>query len=110
MKDCPVTARAVILGCCRTGAPKATGALVGGGAKNFGQLDERVKVTLDKAVIPDATLVAFSASPGREAAAVLSEHDENSPFTMFLAEQLRSGVGNLRDLVEAAVEKTELTT
>lgn len=39
LKDCPVTARAVILDCCRTGAPKATGALVAAGTKNFGQLD-----------------------------------------------------------------------
>lgn len=110
LKDCPVTARAVILDCCRTGAPKATGALVAGGTKNFGQLDERVKVALGKAVVPDATLVAFAASPGRKAASFLSEQDANSPFTMFLAEQLGTGAGNLRDLVEAAAEKTEFAT
>jgi formylglycine-generating enzyme required for sulfatase activity len=110
LKDCPVTARAVILDCCRTGAPKATGALVAGGTKNFGQLDERVKVALGKAVVPDATLVAFAASPGRKAASFLSEQDANSPFTKFLAEQLGSGAGNLRDLVEAAAEKTEVAT
>lgn len=110
LKDCPVTARAVILDCCRTGAPKATGALVAGGTKNFGQLDERVKVALGKAVVPEATLVAFAASPGRKAAAFLSEQDANSPFTRFLAEELGTGVGNLRDLVEAAAEQTELAT
>lgn len=60
--------------------------------------------------MPDATLVAFAASPGRKAASFLSDQDKNSPFTMFLAEQLGSGVGNLRDLVEAAAEQTELAT
>lgn len=110
LKDCPVTARAVILDCCRTGAPKATGALVAGGTKNFGQLDERVKVALGKAVVPEATLVAFAASPGRKAAAYLREQDSNSPFTAFLAKELGSGAGNFRDLVEAAAEKTELAT
>jgi len=110
LKECPVTARAVILDCCRTGAPKAVGALVAGGTKNFGQLDERVKVALGKAVVPDATLVAFAASPGRKAAAFLNTSDKNSPFTAFLAAQLGSGAGNLRDLVEAAAEQTERAT
>lgn len=110
LKDCPVTARAVILDCCRTGAPKATGALVAAGTKNFGGLDDRVKAALGKAVVPDATLVAFAASPGRKAASFLRDSDANSPFTLFLAEQLGSGAGNLRDLVEAAAEKTELAT
>jgi Caspase domain len=110
LKDCPVTARAVILDCCRTGAPKAAGPLVAGGVKNFGKLDERVKLALGKAVVPDATLVAFAASPGRKAAAYLHEQDKNSPFTKYLVEQLGSGFGNLRDLVEAAAEQTELAT
>ena len=110
LKDCPVTARAVILDCCRTGAPKAVGALTAGGTKNFGLLDERVKAALGKAVAPDATLVAFAASPGRKAAAFLNTSDTNSPFTAFLAGQLRSAPGNLRDLVEAAAEQTERAT
>jgi formylglycine-generating enzyme required for sulfatase activity len=110
LKDCPVIARAVILDCCRTGAPQATGALLEGQTKSFGSLDERVKAALGKAIVPDATLVAFAASPGRKAAAFLSDRDANSPFTSFLAEQLRDGSGNLRDLVEMAATRTEEAT
>ena len=109
LKNTPVTARAVFLDCCRSGAPKATAALASN-TKNFGDLDERVKAALGNAVVPDATLVAFAASPGRKAAAFLSESDENSPFTKFLTEQLATGTGNLRDLVEAAAEITEIRT
>lgn len=110
LKDCPVTARAVILDCCRTGAPKAAGALIAGGTKNFGQLDERVRAALGKAVVPDATLVAFAASPLRKAASFLSSEDKNSPFTAFIAAELRDGTGNLRDLIETAALKTEAAT
>jgi formylglycine-generating enzyme required for sulfatase activity len=109
LKKAPVTARAVILDCCRTGAPKATSALAST-TKNFGDIDERVKAALGKAVVPDATLVAFAASPGRKAAAFLKETDANSPFTAFLAQQFRTGAGNLRDLVETAAETTETAT
>ena len=109
LKNTTVTARAVILDCCRSGAPKATAALAGA-TKNFGDLDERVKAALGKAVVPDATLVAFAASPGRKAAAFLSESDENSPFTKFLTDELATGTGNLRDLVEAAAQTTETRT
>ncbi|HRQ87916.1 MAG TPA: caspase family protein [Bacteroidia bacterium] len=109
LAETPVTVRAVILDCCRTGAPKATGALVGS-TKDFGDLDDRVKQALGKAVVPDATLIAFAASPGRKAAAFLKESDINSPFTAFLAEQLRDGSGHLRDLVERAAEITEQRT
>lgn len=109
LKAAPVTARAVILDCCRSGAPKATAALAGG-TKSFGTLDERVKKALGNAVVPDATLIAFAASPGRKAAAFLSDSDENSPFTKFLTDQLATGTGNLRDLVEAAAETTETET
>ena len=109
LKNAPVTARAVFLDCCRSGAPRATAALASN-TKNFGDIDERVKAALGKAVVPDATLVAFAASPGRKAAAFLSESDENSPFTKFLTEQLATGTGNLRDLVEAAAETTETRT
>jgi formylglycine-generating enzyme required for sulfatase activity/uncharacterized caspase-like protein len=109
LKNAPVTARAVFLDCCRSGAPKATAALASS-TKNFGDIDERVKAALGKAVVPDATLVAFAASPGRKAAAFLTEADENSPFTKFLTDQLATGTGNLRDLVEAAAETTETRT
>jgi uncharacterized protein YgiM (DUF1202 family) len=109
LKNTPVTARAVFLDCCRSGAPKATAALASN-TKNFGDIDERVKAALGKAVVPDATLVAFAASPGRKAAAFLSESDENSPFTKFLTDQFATGAGNLRDLVEAAAEITEIRT
>ena len=109
LKAAPVTARAVILDCCRSGAPKATAALASN-TKSFGNLDERVKKALGNAVVPDATLIAFAASPGRKAAAFLSDSDENSPFTKFLTDQLATGTGNLRDLVEAAAETTETET
>jgi formylglycine-generating enzyme required for sulfatase activity/uncharacterized caspase-like protein len=109
LKNAPVTARAVFLDCCRSGAPRATAALASN-TKNFGDIDERVKAALGKAVVPDATLVAFAASPGRKAAAFLSESDENSPFTKFLTDELATGTGNLRDLVEAAAETTEVRT
>lgn len=106
---CPVTARAVILDCCRTGAPKATAALAGS-TKSFGDIDQSVKDALGVAVVPEATLVAFASGPLRKAAAFLKQNDANSPFTLFIAESLATGTGNLRDLVEAAAEKTELAT
>lgn len=109
LNDMRTTVRAVILDCCRTGAPKATGALMGS-TKNFNGFDERVKSALGKAVVPEATLIAFAASPGRRAAAFLKESDSNSPFTTFLSQQLATGMGNLRDLVEAAAETTEVRT
>lgn len=109
LKAAPVTARAVILDCCRDGARKATAALAGS-TKSFGNLDERVKKSLGSAVVPDATLIAFAASPGRKAAAFLTAADENSPFTKFLTDELATGTGNLRDLVEAAAETTETRT
>jgi|GEM_PF-69662 len=109
LKAAPVTARAVILDCCRSGAPRALAALAST-TKSFGDLDERVKTALGKAVVPDATLIAFAASPGRKAAAFLTEADENSPFTTFLTQQFATGAGNLRDLVEAAAEETETRT
>lgn len=109
LQKCPVTARAVILDCCRHGAPKATSALAGS-TKSFGDIDESVKTALGSAVLPEATLVAFATSPGRKAAAFLKQSDTNSPFTRFLSESLQTGVGNLRDLVEVAAERTEEAT
>jgi Sulfatase-modifying factor enzyme 1/Caspase domain len=109
LQKCPVTARAVILDCCRHGAPKATAALAGS-TKSFGDIDESVKSALGSAVVPEATLVAFATSPGRKAAAFLRQSDTNSPFTLFLSESLQTGTGNLRDLVEVAAERTEEAT
>ena len=109
LKDSPVTTRAVILDCCRSGAPRTLKALARR-TKSFGDLDERVKNALGKAVRPDATLVAFAASPGRKAAAFLREADENSPFTYMVAEQFKTGAGNLRDLIETAAKQTEQRT
>jgi len=106
---CPVTARAVVLDCCRDGAPKATAALKGS-TKSFGDIDEAVKAALGASVVPEATLVAFATSPGRKAAAFLRQSDVNSPFTLFLSESLATGAGNLRDLVETAAERTEEAT
>ncbi len=109
LKAMKTTVRAVLLDCCRSGAPKATGALAGK-TKSFSSLDDRVKQSLGKAVVPDATLVAFAASPGRKAAAFLSESDANSPFTTFVSQQLLTSTKNLRDLVEDAAEITEKRT
>jgi len=109
LEGCPVTARAVILDCCRSGAPKATGAL-SGSTKSFGDIDERVKKALGNAIIPEATLIAFAASPGRKAAAFLTETDENSPFTKFLTDQLANGHGDLRKIVGDAAFITEQRT
>lgn len=109
LEGCPVTARAVILDCCRTGAPKATAALAGS-TKSFGDIDERVKKALGNAIVPEATLIAFAASPGRKAAAFLTETDENSPFTKFLTDQLATGHGDLRKIVGDAAFITEQRT
>lgn len=110
LNDMKTTVRAVVLDCCRDGAPKAAGALVGASKSLGNGLDERVKAALGKAVVPEATLIAFAASPGRRAAAFLKESDSNSPFTSFLSLQLTTGTGNLRDLVESAAELTEIRT
>lgn len=110
LNEMKTTVRAVVLDCCRDGAPKAAGALVGASKSIGSGLDERVKAALGKAVVPDATLIAFAASPGRRAAAFLKESDSNSPFTSFLSLQLTTGIGNLRDLVESAAELTEIRT
>jgi LysM repeat protein len=109
LKDIPVTARAVILDCCRTGAPKATASLAGT-TKNFGDIDARVKTALGKAIVPDATLVAFAASPGRKAAAFLKDNDTNSPFTRFLCDELATGGGDLLALVGRAGKTTRTRT
>jgi len=109
LAKCPVTARAVILDCCRSGAPKATAALKGS-TKSFGDIDQSVKDALGAAVVPEATLVAFASGPLRKAAAFLQQSDSNSPFTLFISESLATGTGNLRDLIEAAAERTEEAT
>lgn len=110
LNEMKTTVRAVVLDCCRDGAPKAAGALAGASKSIGSGLDERVKAALGKAVVPDATLIAFAASPGRRAAAFLTESDSNSPFTYLLSLQLTTGTGNLRDLVESAAELTEIRT
>lgn len=110
LNEMKTTVRAVVLDCCRDGAPKAAGSLAGASKSISGGLDERVKAALGKAVVPEATLIAFAASPGRRAAAFLKESDSNSPFTSFLSLQLTTGTGNLRDLVESAAELTEIRT
>lgn len=102
-------ARAVILDCCRSGAPGATKALAGS-TKNLGGLDENVKRALGSAILPDGTLIAFAASPGRKAAAFLTESDENSPFTRFLADQMRTQGGDLFSIVNAASRITKQRT
>ncbi|TDU67301.1 caspase domain-containing protein [Prosthecobacter fusiformis] len=102
-------ARAVILDCCRSGARAATKALAGS-TKNLGGIDEDVKRALGSAILPDGTLIAFAASPGRKAAAFLTEADSNSPFTLFLTDQMRTQGGDLFSIVNAASRTTKQRT
>lgn len=109
LKTSHATARAVFLDCCRSGAPRATQALAKA-TKNFGDIDERVKMALGSAVVPEGTLIAFAASPGRKAAAFLTETDENSPFTYFLSEQMNKSGANLFSIVLEAGKITKVRT
>lgn len=102
-------ARGVILDCCRSGAPGATKSLARAG-KNLSALDESVKKALGGAILPEGTLIAFAASPGRKAAAFLTEADTNSPFTRFISEQMSSQGGDLFSIVNAASRITKQRT
>jgi sulfatase modifying factor 1 len=102
-------ARGVILDCCRSGAPGATKALARAG-KNLAALDESVKKALGGAILPEGTLIAFAASPGRKAAAFLQDTDTNSPFTRFIAEQMSTQGGDLFAIVNAASRITKQRT
>ncbi len=102
-------ARGVILDCCRSGAPGATTSLARAG-KNLSALDESVKKALGGAILPEGTLIAFAASPGRKAAAFLTESDTNSPFTRFISEQMSTQGGNLFSIVNAASRITKQRT
>jgi hypothetical protein len=102
-------ARGVILDCCRSGAPGATKSLARAG-KNLSALDESVKKALGGAILPEGTLIAFAASPGRKAAAFLTESDTNSPFTRFISEQMSTQGGNLFSIVNAASRITKQRT
>lgn len=102
-------ARGVILDCCRSGAPGATKSLARAG-KNLSALDESVKKALGGAILPEGTLIAFAASPGRKAAAFLTEADTNSPFTRFISEQMSTQGGDLFSIVNAASKITKQRT
>jgi hypothetical protein len=102
-------ARGVILDCCRSGAPGATKSLARAG-KNLSALDESVKKALGGAILPEGTLIAFAASPGRKAAAFLTEADMNSPFTRFISEQMSTQGGDLFSIVNAASRITKQRT
>lgn len=102
-------ARAVILDCCRSGAPGATKALSHAG-KSLSTLDENVKKALGSAILPEGTLIAFAASPGRKAAAFLSETDTNSPFTHFVAEQMSTQGRDLLSIINTASTITKKRT
>jgi hypothetical protein len=102
-------ARGVILDCCRSGAPGATKSLARAG-KNLSALDESVKKALGGAILPEGTLIAFAASPGRKAAAFLTESDTNSPFTRFISEQMSTQGGDLFSIVNAASRITKQRT
>jgi hypothetical protein len=104
-------AKAVILDCCRTGAPSATKSLRRAG-KDVSAIDDNVKRALGNAVLPEGTLIAFAASPGRKAAAFLKETDTNSPFTYFIAEEMSRQGRDLLSIINTAStitkEKTEM--
>ncbi len=102
-------ARAVILDCCRSGAPGATKSLSRAG-KSLATLDENVKRALGGAILPEGTLIAFAASPGRKAAAFLEDTDTNSPFTRFISEQMSTLGGDLFSIVNAASRMTKQRT
>jgi len=102
-------ARAVILDCCRSGAPGATKSLSRAG-KSLATLDENVKKALGGAILPEGTLIAFAASPGRKAAAFLKDTDTNSPFTRFISEQMSTQGGDLFSIVNAASRMTKQRT
>jgi len=102
-------ARAVILDCCRTGAPSANGALARAG-KSKKNLDADVKRALGAAVVPEGTLIAFAAGPGRKAAAFLEKDDNHSPFTRFLTDEMKGSGGDLVTVVNAATRITKQRT
>jgi hypothetical protein len=131
MKDTSA-ARAVILDCCRTGAPSANQA-VQGASKGFGEfISDSVKKALGGAEIPSGTMVeasreyspnylggaeipsgtmvAFSAGPGRKAASFLLDEDISSPFTHFLVKSMENDGGDLLTLVNSATATTKLRT
>lgn len=102
-------ARAVILDCCRSGAPGATKSLARAG-KSLSTLDENVKRALGGAILPEGTLIAFAASPGRKAAAFLTETDTNSPFTHFIAQEMRTQGRDLLSIINKASTITKQRT
>ncbi len=102
-------ARGVILDCCRSGAPGATKALARAG-KHLSDLDESVRKALGGAILPEGTLIAFAASPGRKAAAFLTEADANSPFTHFVAQQISIQGRDLLSIINAASTITKQRT
>lgn len=69
-----------------------------------------MKKALGSAVVPDGTLIAFAASPGRKAAAFLTDNDTNSPFTLFLTEQMDKSGANLFSMVLEAGKITKTRT
>lgn len=102
-------ARAVILDCCRSGAPGATKSLSRAG-KSLSTLDENVKRALGGAILPEGTLIAFAASPGRKAAAFLTETDTNSPFTHFIAQEMSTQGRDLLSIINKASAITKQRT
>ena len=95
LKECPVTARAVILDCCRTGAPKAVGALVAGGTKNFGQLDERVKVALGQSRRARRNSGGLCGKSGTEGGGVLEYERQEQPLYRVFGRAARERGGEL---------------
>jgi formylglycine-generating enzyme required for sulfatase activity len=102
--------RVVVLDCCRTGAPSATKALAGAGKNVSEDLDARVVRALGQAELSEGTLVAFSAGPGRKAAAFLKDTDAYSPFTHFLAKGIREEGGDLFGILSRATATTREAT
>jgi len=73
-------------------------------------VSEDVLAELGDAQLPEATLVCFATSPGRRAAAVLTDDSENSPFTEFLLKRLVTPGARLRDIFESTADDVAQAT
>ncbi len=104
LQDISVPARMVILDCCRDNPLQGRSWLATrGGGRGLGALAQES--------LSEATLVVYSASPGKPALDRVGEGDAHSPFTAALLEQLpRPGVHSFEmfGLVEdGVIERTD---
>lgn len=102
LKDTKATVKMAILDCCRNSffASTPEGTKTKSWRATKGIVDERVLRALGDAEIPEATLLCFATSAGRQAAAVLDESSSRSPFTDLLIKELTVPGQSLRDIFE----------